>query len=65
MDILQSIFGKKKRHEIVERLLSEGNITAKEAIVLLNEKMVINIQKMEMSSGAKIIAGDDNEISGR
>lgn len=63
MDILKSIFKKKDKREIVVRLLAEGSITQKEAVILLDNKITINIQKAEMSSGAKIVYGDDNEMS--
>lgn len=51
---------RKRREEIVSRLLSKNHITASEATVLLNSVNRINIQRVEMSSGARILAGDDN-----
>jgi hypothetical protein len=49
---------------IVERLLSEGAINPQEATILL-KTIDINIiaDKIEMSSGAKIVGGSDFEVT--
>lgn len=55
------------KENIVERLLGEGSITAGEAVTLLREKFEINIASadIDISSGARVIGGDDNSIDNR
>lgn len=66
MDFLLFLSSRKKRREkVVERLLAENKITASEAVLLLSTIERISIAKLEMSSGAKIVAGDDNETTNR
>lgn len=54
------------KSSIVSRLLRDGFISTDEAEILLdNTNIVLHIEKLEleMSSGAKIVSGDDNEVN--
>lgn len=67
MNIVKSINNllnsKSKKEIIVECLLDKGLISGSDAVYLLRGETNINIKinDVELSSGAKIIAGDDNE----
>lgn len=62
MDILSFLKSEtKRRQSLIERLLSKGQISTSEAALLLKTTERIHINKVEMSSGAKIVMGDDNE----
>lgn len=65
MNILKSLGIISQRESIVQRLLDNGQISAAEAIVLLKVKETINIRVAEISSGARVIAGDDNSVEQR
>lgn len=62
--LLNNLFGFKTADqqvaEIVERLLLNNQITAKEATVLLRKNLVVNVDRIEVSSGARVVGGDDN-----
>ena len=62
MDILSFLSSRTKAKEnIVNRLLEEGVITSKEAVILLKSTENITIEKIEISSGAKVVAGDNTD----
>lgn len=64
MDILSFLRSTSRQKEmIVDRLLSEGSIDSKEAVILLKTFDKISVGRIELSSGAKIVAGDDNETT--
>lgn len=65
MDILKSLGIKSKREKIVERLLSEKRITPSEAVILLRNTEHITIKVDHISSGARVITGDDNSTEYR
>ena len=50
------------RNAIITRLLEEKHITIEE-VILLSQKTIIelNVENLEMSSGAKIVGGSDLE----
>jgi hypothetical protein len=57
------IKGKSPKAEIIQRLLEQKSITAAEAIILLDKQPInIYVEKLEMSSGARITGGDDNHV---
>lgn len=45
----------KRRQDIIERLLHNGDVTVREAMILMDTNKVIKIEKIELSSGAQII----------
>jgi hypothetical protein len=62
MELLNFLKSKKdQRSHLVERLLKSKAISVKEAALLLTTIENINISLEGMSSGAKIVFGDDNE----
>lgn len=64
MDVLSFLRSTTKQKElIVDRLLQKGSIDSKEAVILLKTFGRISVGKIELSSGAKIVAGDDNETT--
>lgn len=66
MDILSFLKSENRiKQDIVSRLLDGRHISAKEAAILLNGTTRINISKLEMSSGAKVVGGDDYETNNR
>jgi hypothetical protein len=47
-----------KKQTLIKRLFDENHITMEEAILLMNNNEIfINIEKAEMSSGAKLAGG--------
>lgn len=55
---------KTARDRIVERLLQSNLITFDEAVLLLKSTVInISAEKLEMSSGAKIVGGSDFETT--
>lgn len=59
MDILSLLRSTSKRkEEIVDRLLEEGAISSKEAVILLKTYDRVSIGKIEVSSGGRITGGD-------
>lgn len=51
------------KNRIVKRLLEEKHITVSEATILLKDKVKVNVSfdHLTMSSGARIIVGDENQ----
>lgn len=62
MNILKSLGIKSHKQKIVERLLQVGQITAAEAVELLNKKEHVHIHIESLSSGARLIIGEDNTV---
>lgn len=63
-----AVFGQKQKdllsqkEQIIERLIKEGLVTIPEGIILLKTLDIhITADKLEMSSGAKIVGGSDFE----
>ena len=49
------------KESIVTKLLQNNFITPAEAVILLKGDINLHVQKIELSSGSKIVNGDDNE----
>lgn len=56
---------KTRRRSIIERLVKNGSITMEEAIILadVSVKVSLNIDKVEVSSGASLVVGGDNNAT--
>lgn len=50
------------KQDIVSRLLEEKQITTKEAAILLEGTTFITFEKIECTSGGKVVLGEDNTI---
>lgn len=53
------------RSKLVVRLYEEGHITPHEFNLLMSTKTVVNIDKIEVSSGAKVVCGDVTQTQER
>lgn len=63
---VQALLGLRSAKEsIVINLLKKGHISPEESTVLLRGDLHVNITVADMSSGAKVIVGEDNEIEYR
>ena len=60
MGILKLLGIESKKEKIVKRLLHLKYISSEDAIELLKGRTIVKINHFEMSSGSRIVIGDDN-----
>jgi hypothetical protein len=63
-ELFKKLAGSKhhQQHKVIARLLNKKEITAEEAILLMQEvNITVYVANAEMSSGAKIVGGHDLE----
>ena len=62
-NLIKKVFHKndERKEKLVEKLLEEKRITTSEAVILLgNSNTTIHVAELNISSGARIIGGDNN-----
>lgn len=73
MNVIQTIKGvflseENKKQSIVRRLVENDQITLHEAMILLKNNISVTLShtgEINVSSGAKVVAGDDNSTENR